>query len=228
MSLTCKCYVGIFFREIQDEEAQNIASCKLEGGWDRRLVFLRGHRATLSHGTSVSFSTLLGESPYWLACSSLQLALGPVASPAGQNSPGPFSCGMHCQLTQCLEFQHSNCYERNISGPHQLVNTGQQLVSLGTGVSFCGLEYGCMGQRSCRLTTLYSLEDSLKCFSRRLFLKMQWIKKQWNIMRHLLKSSHHFPPLLYQHCNQNSYLAKAFYNCNTLLSLRPWNAPRSG
>ena len=45
-------------------------------------------------------------------------------SPRGQNYSGPFSCRMHCQLTQSLEFQHSSHYERSTSEPHQLANTG--------------------------------------------------------------------------------------------------------
>ena len=80
----------------------------------------RGHRVTLSRGASSSLFPLLGH---------LSLPMGSLSTPArtsprGQNYSGPFSCRMHCQLTQSLEFQHSSHYERSTSEPHQLANTG--------------------------------------------------------------------------------------------------------
>lgn len=51
-------------------------------------------------------------SPYWPASLKLLLTLGPVASPAGRNSLGPFSCRVHYQLTRSLEFQNSSCHAK--------------------------------------------------------------------------------------------------------------------
>ena len=48
---------------------------------------------------------------------------------------------------------------------------------LRSGVSYSGLEYGDVGQASCRQTTLCGLDDSLKCSPRRLFLRMWRIWK---------------------------------------------------
>lgn len=114
MSLTCKCYVGTFSWKFKTKKHKNHSLMQTgrclgsEAGLSQRP---QGH--TLSW-CPASLSTLLRQPPYWLASSQLQLAQGPVASPGGQNSPEPFSCRVHCQQTQSLEFQHSNSYERNI------------------------------------------------------------------------------------------------------------------
>lgn len=100
----------------------------LAGSWSIRSWSFWGHRATLSHGASASVCILLGHLSLLTGFSQLQLAHGPPTSPGGQNSSRPFSGRVHCQLPQSLEFQHSNCYERNISRLHQLVNTGRLWV----------------------------------------------------------------------------------------------------
>ena len=91
----------------------------------------RGHRVTLSRGASSSLFPLLGH---------LSLPTGFLSTPArtpprDQNYSGPFSCRMHCQLTQSLEFHHSSQDERSTSEPHQLANTGLlELAVLRTGL----------------------------------------------------------------------------------------------
>ena len=64
--------------------------------WNQRLVFLRGHRARLSHGLSTFLPMLLGQ-----LCLP-QLVCDTGAGSAGQNSSGSSSCRAPCELTQSL------------------------------------------------------------------------------------------------------------------------------
>lgn len=151
-------------------------------------------------------------SPYQLVSFLPRLARSPGASPVGQNWPGLFSCRGHCPPTQSLEFQHSDHYKRNTSGPHPPANARQPLSWLPLGQVSCPFKQAMVrrehlwsracgsGQRRCRQTTSCGLDHCPKCFSRRSFLRMWWIKYSKTSLKIF---SHHYPLPPSQWCNEN-------------------------